>query len=110
MGVEDRLRRLEASLPLRRENNGAKERFKAKLAAVSGAHRARRERGGAEPVLEGQGMASLLGLVESYPYGAVPSEVARAARSKAQKLSHGPQSAAAKMVHLCLESRGYRGN
>jgi hypothetical protein len=107
MGIEYRLRRLEASLSPRRENNEAKERFKAKLAAISEAHRARRERGGAEPDLEGQSMASLLGLVDSYPYGAVPSEVAQAARSKARELSHGPQSAVLKMVRLCLESKGY---
>ena len=68
------------------------------------------QRGGEEPNLEGHSMASLLGLVESYPYGAVPQEVAEAARSKALELSHGPQSAALKMVRLCLESRGYRGN
>jgi hypothetical protein len=52
-------------------------------------------------------MASLLGLVESYPYGTVPQEVAEAAKNKAQELSHGPYSVAAKMVRLCLESKGY---
>ena len=65
---------------------------------------------GEEPNLEGQSMASLLGLVESYPYGAVPPEVAEAARSKAQELSHGPHSAALKMLRMCLTSRGYRGH
>jgi hypothetical protein len=106
MKVEGRLRRLEAALSPRREDNGAKERFKAKLAAISEGHRAHRERGGV-PNLDGQSMASLLGLVDSYPYGAVPPEVAQAARSKAQELSHGPQSAATKMVYLCLASKGY---
>ena len=107
MGVRGRLDRLEASLSPRHADNGARERFKAKLTAISEAHRARRGRGGAEPVLEGQSMASLLGLVESYPYGAVPPEVAQVARSKAQELSHGPHSVATKMVRLCLESKGY---
>ena len=106
MGLRGRLDRLEASLSPRRADNGAKERFKAKLAAISEAHRAHRERGG-EPVLEGQSVASLLGLVGSYPYGEVPPEVARAARSKALEMSHGPHSAALKMVRLCLESKGY---
>src|ERR671916_217209 len=107
MGLRDRLDRVEeASLSSRRADNGAKERFKAKLAAISEAHRARRDRGG-EPVLEGQSMASLLGLVQSYPYGEVPPKVAQAARSKAQELSHGPRSVFAKMVRLSLESKGY---
>ncbi len=106
MGVENRLRRLEASLSPGRENSEARARFKSKLAAISDAHRAVRERGG-EPNLDGQSMASLLGLVDSYPYGAVPPEIARAARSKARELSHGPRSAASKMVRLCLESKGY---
>jgi hypothetical protein len=106
MGLKDRLDRLEASLSPHQADNGARERFKAKLAAITEGHRARRQRG-EEPVLEGQGMASLLGLVESYPYGAVPQEVAEAAKNKAQELSHGPYSVAAKMVHLCLQSKGY---
>jgi hypothetical protein len=55
-------------------------------------------------------MAPLLGLVESYPYGTVPSEVAQAARSKAQELSHGPHSAAAKLIRMRLKSKGYSGN
>ncbi len=106
MGVRGRLDRLEASLSPRHADNGARERFKAKLAAISEAHRVRRELG-EEPNLEGQSMASLLGLIESYPCGAVPLEVAQRARSKVQELSHGPHSAAAKMVRLCLESKGY---
>ncbi len=106
MGIESRLDRLEASLSPRHVDNGAKERFKAKLAAISDAHHSHRQRGG-ELNLDGQSMASLLGLVDSYPYGAVPPEVARAARSKARELSHGPRSAATKMVRLCLESKGY---
>ncbi len=106
MGIRDRLDRLQASLSPQHVDTGARDRFKAKLATISEAHRIRRERGG-EPVLKGQSMGSLLGLVDSYPYGAVPPEVAQAARSKAQGLSHGPQSAATKMVRLCLESKGY---
>jgi hypothetical protein len=54
-------------------------------------------------------MAPLLGLVESYPYGAVPPEVAQAAKGKAQELSHGPHSAVAKKGRMCLESKGYHG-
>ena len=109
-GFKDRLDRLEASLSPRHVDTGARERFKAKLAAISEAHRARRQRG-EEPKLEGQSMASLLGLVDSYPYGAVPPQVAQAARSKAQELSYGPHSAVLKIVRLCLESKGYgRGN
>lgn len=107
MGVEDRLRRLEALLFPHRESSGARERFKAKLVAISEAHRARREQGGAEPNLKGQSMAFLLGLVESYPRGEVPPEIAEATRSKARELSYGPQSAALKMVRLCLGSKGY---
>ena len=106
MGLRDRLDRLEASLSPRYADHGARERLKAKLAAISEAHRARRERGSAEPVLEGQSMASLLGLVESYSYGAVPPEVARAARDKARELSHGPRSPVAKVVRMCLEAKG----
>lgn len=105
MGVRGRLDRLEASLSPRHADTGARERFKAKLTAISEVHRVRRELG-EEPNLEGQSMASLLGLVESYPYGAVPPEVAQVARSKAQELSHGSQSVFAKMVRLCLESKG----
>ena len=107
-GFKDRLGRLEASLYPRHVDTGAKERFKAKLAAISEAHRARRQRG-EEPNLEGQSIASLLGLIDSYPYGAVPPEVAEAARSKAVKLSRGPHSVSLKMVRMCLESKGYRG-
>ena len=107
MGIRERLDRLETSLSPRHADTGARERFRAKLATISEAHRMHRERGGVEPNLEGQSMASLLGLVDSYPYGEVPPEVARAARNKAQELSHGPQSAASKMVRLCLESKGY---
>jgi|ERR671916_1125043 hypothetical protein len=105
MGLRDRLDRLEASLSPRHVDNGAKERFMAKLAAISEAHRAHRERG-EEPKLEGQSLASLLGLVVSYPYGAVPPEVARAAMSKAEEMGHGPHSVFARMARRCLESRG----
>lgn len=108
-GFKDRLERIEASLSPRHVDTGAKERLRAKLAAISEAHRVRRQRG-EEPVLEGQSMASLLGLIHSYPSGAVPPEVAQAARSKAQELSHGPHSAATKMVRMSLQSKGYRGN
>ena len=108
-GLRERLDRLEASLSPRHVDNGAKERFRTKLATIAETHRGRRERG-EEPVLEGQSMASLLGLIDSYPYGAVPPEVAQAATSKAQELSHGPQSTAFKMVRMCLESKGYRGH
>lgn len=107
MGVEDRLRRLEASLSPLHANTGARERFKAKIGAIAQAQFARRQRGGAEPVLEGQSLASLLGLINSYPYGEVPPEVAQATRRKAQELSYGPYSAALKMVRLCLESKGH---
>ena len=109
VGLKDRLERIEASLCPHHADNGARERLRTKLAAISEAHRVCRQRV-EEPVLEGQSMASLLGLVESYPYGAVPSEVAQAARSKAQELSHGPHSAAAKMVRMRLKSKGYSGN
>jgi hypothetical protein len=110
MGLKDCLDRLEALLSRRNADTGARERFKTKLGAISAAHRARRELG-EEPPLEGQSMASLLGLVDSYPYDAVPPQVAQAARSKAQELSYGPHSAVLKIVRLCLESKGYgRGN
>jgi hypothetical protein len=99
---------LHAALSPQHADTGARERFRTKLLAISEAHRARRQRG-EEPNLEGQSMASLLGLIDSYSYGQVPQEVAEAARSKALELSHGPQSAALKMVRLCLESKGYRG-
>jgi len=105
--MRKRLDRLEDSLSPRYVDTGVRERFKAELAAISEAHRARRDRGD-EPVLEGQSMASLLGLVQSYPDGEVPPEVAQAARSKAQELSHGPRSVFAKTVRMCLESKGYR--
>ena len=108
-GFKDRLDRLQASLSPRHVDTGARERFKAKLAAISEAHRARRQRG-EETNLEGQSMASLFGLIDSYPYGAVPQEVAEAAASKAQELSHGPHSVSLKMVRMCLESKGYRGH
>jgi len=106
MGIRDRLDRLETSLSSRHADTGARERFKAKLGAISEAHRIHRERGEG-PNLEGQSMASLLGLVGSYPHGKVPPEVAEAARSKARELSHGPHSVSAKMVRLCLESKRY---
>jgi hypothetical protein len=106
MGIRDRLDYLEASLSPRHADTGARERLEAKLAAISEAHRMHRERG-EEPNLEGQSMASLLGLVGSYPHGEVPPEVAEAARSKVRELSHGSQSVFARMVHLCLESKGY---
>ena len=110
MGMRDRLERIETSLSPRNADTGSRERLEAKLAAISEAHRVRRQRGGEEPNLEGQSMASLLGLVNSYPYGAVPQEVAQAVKGKAQELSHGPHSAAAKIVSLSLVSKGYRGN
>jgi hypothetical protein len=106
MGIRDRLDRLETSVSPRHADTGARERLEAKLAAISEAHRMHRERG-EEPNLEGQSMASLLGLVGSYPHGEVPPEVAQAARSKARELSHGSQGVFAKMVRLCLESKGY---
>jgi hypothetical protein len=108
-GVRGRLDRLEASLSPHHVDTGARERLEAKLAAISEAHRVRRQRG-EKLNLERQSMACLLGLIASYPYGAVPPEVAQAARSKVQQLSHGPHSPTAKVLHLCLESRGYRGN
>lgn len=98
--------RLETSVSPRHADTEARERFKAKLAAISEAHLMHRERG-EEPNLEGQSMASLLGLVGSYPHREVPPEVAEVARSKARELSHVPHSADAKMVRLCLESKGY---
>jgi hypothetical protein len=105
-GFKDRLDRLETSLsPRHAYYHGARERLEAKLAAVSEAHREHRERGG-EPRLEGQSMASLLALVRSYPHGEVPLEVAEAARTKAEGFGHSPPNVAAKMVRLCLESRG----
>jgi hypothetical protein len=106
MSLRGRLDRLQASLSPQHADTGARERFKAKLAAIAETHRTRRERG-EEPVLEGQSLAPLLALVGSYPYGAVPQEVAEVARSKALELSYGPHSAALKMVRLCLESKGY---
>ena len=109
MGLKYRLDRLHASLSPQHADTGARERFRTKLLAISEAHRARRQRG-EEPVLEGQSLASLLGLIDSYSYGQVPQEVAEAARSKALELSHGPQSAALKMVRRCLESKGCRGH
>ena len=109
MGLKYRLDRLHASLSPQHADTGARERFRTKLLAISEAHRARRQRG-EEPVLEGQSLASLLGLIDSYPYGAVPPEVAQAAQRKALQLSHGPHSAALKMLRLCLTSRGYRGH
>jgi hypothetical protein len=110
MSPKGRLERVEASMSPPHADNGARERFRTKLSAIAETHRARRERGDAEPVLEGQSLASLLALVESYPYNAVPQEVAQAARSKAQELSRGPHSAAAKMIRMCLKSKGDRGN
>lgn len=104
-GFKDRLERIEASLSPSHVDTGARERLRTKLAAIAEAHRVRRHRGD-EPVLEGQSLASLLGLIDSYPYGAVPPEVAQAAKGKAQEISYGPHSMAAKMVRLCLESKG----
>ncbi len=101
----DRLDRLEASLSPRHVDTGAKERFRTKLADISEAHRARRQRG-EEPNLEGQSLASLLGLIDSYSYGAVPQEVAHAAQRRALELSRGSHSAALKMLRLCLELKG----
>jgi hypothetical protein len=108
-GFKDRLDRLEASLSSHHADTGAREHLRTKLAAIAEAQRVGRQRG-EELVLEGQSMAPLLGLVESYPYGTVPSEVAQAARSKAQELSHGPHSAAAKLIRMRLKSKGYSGN
>ena len=111
-GFKDRLDRLETSLSPRLGNpayhHGARERLEAKLAAVSEAHREHRERG-EEPNLDGQSLASLLALVRSYHHGEVPPAVVHAVRSKAQELSCDPNSAVAKMVRLCLTSKGYRG-
>ena len=101
----ERLReRLEASTPSR-AHNAARERLRAKLAAVSEMHRASRERG-EEPGLEGQSFASLLGLVESYPHGEVPPQVAEATRGRAAEMGHSPESIFAKMARTCLRSRG----
>jgi hypothetical protein len=102
---------LEASLsPRHAYHHGAKERLKGKLGAISEAQREHRERG-EEPNLEGQSMASLFALVLSYPHGGIPPEVAQAARSKAEGFGHGrdhgPRTVVAKMVHQCLESKGY---
>lgn len=107
--IGKRLERLETShstgLGDHAYHHGAKERLSAKLEAISQAHRMHRERGEA-PNLEGQSMMSLLALVQSYPHGEVPLEVAAAARSKAEGFGHSPHNVAAKMVRLCLESRG----
>ncbi len=108
--LDRRLGRLETSLSQRLGTpayyHGARERLEAKLQAISESQREHRERGGVEPVLEGQSLASLLALARSFEYGEVPPEIAQAARSKAQELSCDPNSAVAKLVELCLASRG----
>lgn len=107
MSLERRLAALEASLPTRNVDNGARERLEAKLAAISEAHRVRRQRG-EDPVLEGQSMASLLALIHSYPSGAVPPEVTQAAWAKAQAMRPGLRPVVSKLVRNSLASKGYR--
>jgi hypothetical protein len=112
--LDRRLGRLETSLSQRLGTpayyHGARERLEAKLQAISESQREHRERGGVEPVLEGQSLASLLALVRSFECGEVPPAVAQAVRTKAEGFCHGPgrvpHSVVAKMVRLCLESRG----
>ena len=103
--LESRLERLRERLEASRAHSAARERLRAKLAAVSEMHRASRERE-EEPGLEGQSFASLLGLVESYPHGEVPPEVAEATRGRAEEMGHSSQSIFAKMARMCLRSKG----
>jgi hypothetical protein len=107
MSLERRLAALEASLPPRNGGNGARERLEAKLMAVAESHRLGRQRG-EEPVLEGQSMASLLALIHSHGYGAVPHEVARAAWDKVQEMNPGLRPVVSKLVRRSLVSKGYR--
>lgn len=102
MGIEDRIRKLEASLlPPQAADTGARERLAARLLGLADRYRAHRERGG-RPDLEGQSVASLVGLVLSYEPGEVPEEVADALREAAQRTS----GAGASLALLCLEARG----
>jgi hypothetical protein len=106
MSLERRLAALEASRSPRAAS-GARGRLASKLGTVAQAHLTRRSRGGGEPVLEGQSMASLLGLVLSYPRGSVPHEVAQAASLKAQEMRSTTRTAATKLVRSSLVSKGY---
>jgi hypothetical protein len=87
-------------------DSGAKERLESKLADLADRHCVARERG-EEPTLEGASVASLVGLILSYPHHSVPPEVGRAARSKVEATSPGSHSAAAKLLSLSLASKGY---
>ncbi len=105
--IEDRIARLEASLEPKpgEADTRAGEKFKAELERLAECHRAYREEG-VTVNLEQQSHASLLGLVMSYPYGEVPSEVVRTLWKVSERHSHGPESVFLKVARLCLESRG----
>lgn len=104
MVLERRLAALEASLSPH-ASTGARERLASKLASIAEAHRTRRGQQGGDGLvdLEGQSVASLLALIRSYPYGAVPFDVAYTATRKARALN----PIAAKLVQMALERRGY---
>jgi hypothetical protein len=105
MGLENRLARLEASMFTHNGDNGARERLEEKLTAVAESHRVARERG-EELHLEGQSLASLVGLIGSYDYGEVPPEVAEATWTKVQEVGPVSRSAAFKLVRTCLKRKG----
>ena len=100
--VKRRIRRLESSLlPSPTADTEARERLAARLLGIADRSHAHRERGGA-PVLGGQSVASLVGLVLSYPRGEVPAEVADVLGEATRRTGE----AAARLALLCLEARG----